>query len=59
MRGFLKKLWEITAGLAFTLAGSAVMLVTLSGETKRLAFIAVMSALTMHYLHELTNDEET
>lgn len=57
MRGFFKKLWQTTAGLAFTIAGSAVMLVTLSGDTRRMAFIATVSALAVHYIHEMTSND--
>lgn len=57
MRGFFKKLWQITAGLAFTYAGSAVLLVTLSGETQRMAFIATVTAVAVHYLYEFSNDD--
>ena len=57
--GLGKKVWEITAGLAFTLAGSFVMFVTLSGETRKMAIIATGVALGVHYIHEvLKNDEE-
>jgi hypothetical protein len=57
--GFSKKLWDITAGLAFTLAGSFVVYITLSGTTQRLAGIATLIALFIHYLHEiLKNDME-
>ena len=57
MRGFFKKLWQITAGLSFTYAGSAVLLMTLSGETKRLATVATVAAILVHYAHELTSDD--
>jgi hypothetical protein len=57
--GLGKKVWETTAGLAFTLAGSFVMFVTLSGETRKMAIIATAVALGVHYVHEiLKNDEE-
>jgi hypothetical protein len=57
--GLGKKVWEITAGLAFTLAGSFVMFVTLSGDTRKMAIIATVVALSVHYIHEvLKNDEE-
>ncbi len=57
--GFSKKLWDITAGLAFTLAGSFVVYITLSGTTQRLAGIATLIALFVHYLNEiLKNDTE-
>ena len=57
MRRFFKKLWEITAGLAFTFAGSAVMLVTLSGDTQEVAAIATVCAIAVHYLNELSKRE--
>ena len=57
MRSFFKKLWQITAGLAFTYAGSAVLLVTLSGETQRMAFIATVTAVAVHYVYEFSNDD--
>ena len=57
MRGFFKKLWQTTAGLAFTIAGSAVMLVTLSGDTRHMAFIATVSAVAVHYIHEMTSND--
>ena len=56
--GFFKKLWEITAGLAFTYAGSAVVLLTLSGDTKKMAFIATVTALAVHYTHEFVKKDE-
>jgi hypothetical protein len=55
--GFSKKLWDITAGLAFTLAGSFVVYITLSGTTQRLAGIATLIALFVHYLHEILKND--
>lgn len=57
MRGFLAKLWRITASLSFTYAGSAVVLMTLSGDTQEMAFIATVTALVVHYVHEFVKDE--
>lgn len=57
MRNFVKKLLRITGGLAFTYAGSTVVLITLSGETRRLAFIATVTALVVHYAYELTSND--
>ena len=57
--GFMKKFAKETAGLAFTLAGSVVVFVTLSGETQRIAIIATAVALIVHYVNAmLTNDQE-
>lgn len=56
--GFSKKVWDITAGLVFTLAGSLVVYVTLSGETQRIAGIATLTALLVHYVHEILNNDK-
>ena len=56
--GLGKKVWEITAGLAFTLAGSFVMFVTLSGDTRKMAIIATAVALGVHYVHEIIKNDE-
>ena len=55
--GLGKKVWEITAGLAFTLAGSFVMFVTLSGDTRKMAIIATAVALGVHYVHQIIKDD--
>jgi hypothetical protein len=56
--GFLKKLWNITAGLAFTLAGSVVVYYTLSGITQTIALIATLIACTVHYTHQILKNDE-
>lgn len=56
--GFSKKMWDITAGLAFTLAGSLVVYVTLSGTTQRIAGIATLTAILVHYVHEILKNDE-
>jgi len=53
-----KKFWEITAELAFTFAGSAVVLITLSGQTRKMALIATISAISVHYIHELLKGDD-
>lgn len=50
----IKKFVDTTAGLAFTLAGSAVVFITLSGDTRRIAMIATGTAVVVHYAYELT-----
>ena len=49
----LKKLINITASLSFTLAGMVVVFITLSGDTRRIALIASLAALLVHYTHEI------
>ena len=56
--GFSKKMWDITAGLAFTLAGSLVVYITLSGITQRVAGIATLTAILVHYVHEILKNDE-
>lgn len=57
--GFIKKFLKETAALSFTFAGSAIMFVTLSGDTRRIAIIATAAAVFVHYVHVmLENDEE-
>lgn len=56
--GFGKKMWDITAGLAFTLAGSLVVYVTLSGTTQRIAGISTLIAILVHYIHEILKNDE-
>lgn len=57
--GFIKKFAKETAALSFTFAGSAIMFVTLSGDTRRIAIIATIAAVTVHYVSVmLQNDSE-
>jgi hypothetical protein len=57
--GFIKKFLKETAALSFTFAGSAIMFVTLSGDTRRIAIIATAAAVAVHYIYVmLENDEE-
>jgi hypothetical protein len=49
----LKKLINITASLSFTIAGMVVVLITLSGDTRRIALISSVSALLVHYTYEI------
>lgn len=56
--GFLKKLWDITGALAFTLAGSVIVFITLSGETRKMAMIATAAALIVHYIYTILKNDE-
>ena len=56
--GFSKKVWDITAGLGFTLAGSLVVYVTLSGVTQKIAGIATLTAILVHYVHEILKNDK-
>lgn len=56
--GLLKKFANETAALSFTLAGSVIVFVTLSGETRTIALIATVAALAVHYVHVLLKNDE-
>ena len=43
--------------MAFTLAGSVIVLATLSGQTRKIALIATVAALVLHFGNVLTSDE--
>jgi alkylhydroperoxidase/carboxymuconolactone decarboxylase family protein YurZ len=52
-----KKFVDTTAAISFTLAGSVVVFITLSGETRKMAMIATAVALGVHYARELTRGD--
>ena len=56
--GFGKKLWDITAGLAFTFAGSVVVYYTLSGTTQTIALASTITACVVHYTHQLLKNDK-
>ena len=55
---FLKKMWNITADLTWTLVGSAIVLITLSGETQKIALYLTVGGLLVHYAYKLMQPEE-
>ena len=55
--GFVKKLWDITAGIAFTIAGSVVVYYTLSGVTQTIALISTVTACVVHYVHLILKND--
>jgi hypothetical protein len=55
--GFIKKFADETAALAFTLAGSTIVFVTLSGQTRKIAIIATGVALLVHYIRVMAKND--
>ena len=53
-----KKLLESTLAQGFTLAGSVIVIITLSGETQRTAIIATAIAVVFHYWHVLRTKDD-
>ena len=56
--GLIRKFVNETAALSFTLAGSVVVFITLSGDTRKTAMIATGVALAVHYIHVLLKNDE-
>lgn len=54
----LKKLWKESAALAWTLAGTALVLITLSGPVKRMGIYISVVALIFHLAGVFTPDED-
>jgi hypothetical protein len=55
---FLKKLWDITADLTWTLVGSVIVLITLSGDTQKIALYLTVGGLFVHYLYKMLQSED-
>jgi hypothetical protein len=55
--GFVKKLWDITGGIAFTIAGSVVVYYTLSGVTQTIALVSTVVACIVHYTHQILKND--
>jgi hypothetical protein len=45
-----KKIFDATLDLGFTLAGSIIVVLTLSGETQRIGIILTSIAVVFHYV---------
>ena len=54
MKKLLSIIVKTTGDLAFTYAGFAVLYFTLSGNTRRMASIAMITACIVHYIHQAT-----
>lgn len=54
MKKILTIIINTTGDMAFTFAGFAVMYVTLSGDTRRIASYAMAVACFIHYVHQVT-----
>ncbi len=55
---FLKKFWNITADMVFTLAGSFIIYSTLSGDLKKVAGVTTLAAITVHYVYRFLKDDD-
>jgi uncharacterized membrane protein YdbT with pleckstrin-like domain len=53
MKKLLSIIIKTTGDLAFTFSGFAVLYFTLSGDTRRMATIAMFTACVVHYIHQV------
>ncbi len=53
-----KENMEHNCGLTWTLVGSVIVLITLSGETQKIAFYLTVGGLFVHYVYKLTQSED-
>jgi hypothetical protein len=53
MKKLLSIIIKTTGDLAFTFSGFAVLYFTLSGDTRRMATIAMLTACVVHYIHQV------
>lgn len=53
---FIKKLWDITGDLSWTLAGSVIVIITLSGPTQTFALWVTICATALHYIYKISSD---
>ena len=49
---FLKKLWNITADLTWTIVGSVIVIITLSGDTQKIALYLTLAGGAIHYIYK-------
>ena len=53
MKKLLSIIIKTTGDLAFTYSGFAVVYITLSGDTRKMATVAMIVACAVHYLHQI------
>lgn len=53
MKKVISIIIKTTGDLAFTYSGFAVVYATLSGETRKMATIAMVVACAVHYAHQI------
>jgi hypothetical protein len=50
---FLKKLWKITGDLIWTIVGSTIVIITLSGDTQKIALYLTITGGIVHYIYKI------
>ena len=55
---FLKKLWTITGDLIWTIVGSVIVIITLSGDTQKIALYLTVAGGLVHYIYKILDGSE-
>ena len=55
---FLKKLWTITGDLIWTIVGSTIVIITLSGDTHKIALYLTVTGGLLHYIYKILDGSE-
>jgi hypothetical protein len=55
---FLKKLWTITGDLIWTIVGSVIVIITLSGDTQKIALYLTVTGGILHYIYKLLDGSD-
>jgi len=53
MKKLLSIIIKTTGELSFTFSGFAVLYITLSGDSRRMATLAMVTACVVHYTHQV------
>ena len=55
---FLTKLWKITGDLIWTIVGSVIVVITLSGDTQKIALYLTVAGGLLHYIYKILDGSE-
>ncbi len=55
---FLKKLWNITGDLIWTIVGSTIVIITLSGDTQKIALYLTVAGGLLHYIYKVSDSSQ-
>ena len=55
---FLNKIWKTTADLTWTIVGSVIVIITLSGDTQKIALYLTVAGGVIHYIYKIFDGSE-
>lgn len=56
---FIKKIWDITADLTWTIVGSVIVIITLSGDTQKIALYLTVAGGVIHYIYKFLDKSDS